>query len=314
MSASVGAYLDGILSGNTRMIARAISEVENATPVGMALLPQLRARPGRSSVIGITGAPGAGKSTLVGALISEFLGRDLRVGVIAIDPTSPVSGGAILGDRVRMERHTGTKGVFIRSLASRGHSGGLARAAVRVVDILDAAGFDRIIIETVGTGQGDVEAAEVAGTLVVVCPPGLGDEIQAIKAGILEVADIYAITKADLPTAQRAESDIRSMIAMRKVAAWEPPVVAVAAPHGRGIGELVDAIERHLQWNTSHKRVAARERMQKLIARDAAELVRRRLAVMETEAIGAVCDAVLRGELGEGEAAEQALALIVTAL
>jgi LAO/AO transport system kinase len=314
MSASVGAYLDGILSGNTRMIARAISEVENATPVGMALLPQLRAHPGRSSVIGITGSPGAGKSTLVGALVGEFLGRGLRVGVIAIDPTSPISGGAILGDRVRMERHTGTKGVFIRSLASRGHSGGLARAAVRVVDILDAAGFDRIIIETVGTGQGDVEAAEVAGTLVVVCPPGLGDEIQAIKAGILEVADIYAITKADLPMAQRAESDIRSMIAMRKAAAWEPPVVAVAAPHGRGIGELVDAIERHLQWNISHKRVAARERMRKLIARDAAELVRRRLAVMETEAIGAVCDAVLRGELGEGEAAEQALALIVTAL
>jgi len=305
----VRAYVDGVLGRDERVIARAISEVENGTSAGKAILMALRPHAGRGWVVGITGPPGAGKSTLVGALIAEFRRRGLHIGVVAIDLSSSISGGAVLGDRVRMDRHSETDGVFIRSLASRGHTGALSRAAAQVVDILDAAGFDRIILETVGAGQSDVEAAELSGTLVVVCPPGLGDEVQAIKAGIMEVADIFVVSKGDLPLAEKTERDLLCMLRLRGAAEWSPPVVRVAASRNEGIAQLTEVIESHARWKGTGGAASARARIRKLIAADAANTVRRHIATAESDALDRLCDAVLSGEVSDGEAARHAIAL-----
>ena len=210
------ALLAGVLRGEHRAVGRAISAVENETAGGRAIMRGIRDHLGRAQVLGITGSPGAGKSTLVSGLIGEFVRRGKSVGVVAVDPSSPFSGGAVLGDRIRMERHSLTNRVFIRSLASRGHLGGLSRAVFKVVDVLDAAGFELIIIETVGAGQSEVEIAEIADARVVVCPPGLGDDVQAIKAGILEIADILVVSKCDLPLADKTELDLRFMLSVRQ--------------------------------------------------------------------------------------------------
>jgi LAO/AO transport system kinase len=306
---NVQPYIDGVLARDERVIARAISEVENGTPAGKTILMALRPHAGRGWVVGITGPPGAGKSTLVGSLIAEFRRRRLRVAVIAIDPSSSISGGAVLGDRVRMDRHTEADGVYIRSLASRGHPGALCRAAAQVVDILDAAGFDRIIVETVGAGQSDVDAAELSGTLIVVCPPGLGDEVQAIKAGIMEVADIYVVSKGDLPSAEKTERDLLYMLGMRGAAEWSPPVVRVVASRDEGIARLTELIESHAQWKATSGGVNMRARIRKLLAVDAAEIVRQWISAAESDAIDGLCDAVLRGEVSDAEAAQHAIAL-----
>lgn len=238
----------GLLHGERGAVARAISHLEQDAPEAGALLTALAPHLGRAHVIGITGAPGAGKSTLVHALLGELLARGQRIGVVAVDPSSPVSGGALLGDRVRMGRHGAHADVFIRSVASRGHLGGLSPTTRGIVDVLDAAGFGTVIIETVGAGQSEVEIMAVADTRVVVCPPGLGDEVQAAKAGILEIADLLVVSKADLPGADATARHLREMLALRAkpaAAAWQIPVLAVRAADGAAVAELVERTLAH---------------------------------------------------------------------
>ena len=236
--------LEALRSGNRAALARAITRIENQRANADDLWRAARAHCGRAQVVGITGAPGAGKSTLIAALIEEYLARGRRVGVLAFDPSSPLTGGAILGDRVRMGE-LASEAVFIRSVSARGHLGGLSRSAGQIIDLFDAAGFDPIIVETVGTGQSEVEIADLADARVVVCPPGLGDEVQAIKAGVLEIADLLVVSKADLPTAQRTLLDLRVHFAGRQQGAWVVQVLPVVATRGEGIVELVEALEAH---------------------------------------------------------------------
>ena len=233
-----------ILLRERRAIARGISAIENGTAEGHALSARLAAHRGRARVVGITGPPGAGKSTLVSALAKEMLANRRRVAVVAIDPSSPLSGGALLGDRIRMAEIQAHEDVYIRSLASRGHQGGVSGATGRVVDLLDAAGFDYVLVETVGAGQSEVEIASIAGIRLVLCPPGLGDDVQALKAGILEIADAFVVNKADLAGAERAADELLSMLAARAGAA-RPPVFRTSATAGHGVGELARWLESH---------------------------------------------------------------------
>ena len=302
-------FVAGVLRGEHRAIARAISAVENETEIGRAIVQGIHPHLGRAHVLGITGAPGAGKSTLVSELIGEFTRRGKSVGVVAIDPSSPFSGGAILGDRIRMERHSLSERVFIRSLASRGHLGGLSRAVFKVVDVLDAAGFEMIIVETVGAGQSEVEIAEIADTRVVVCPPGLGDDVQAIKAGILEIADILVVSKADLPLADKTELDLRFMLSVTKHAPRQPTIVRVSAVSGIGMTELADAIGATVRGAGSRRGTGSRERMRRLFAQEAGNLLRERLTALDSAALDELCDAAARGEIGHEDAVTNAIRL-----
>lgn len=234
-----------VAAGDVRTAARLMRDLDDAQPGAVEVLKRLYPSSGRAFVLGITGNPGAGKSTLVDALIAHYRSQELRVGVVAIDPTSPFSGGAILGDRIRMSRHATDDGVFIRSLATRGHLGGLSRSTADVVTVLDAMGYDVVIVETVGVGQDEVEVVSQADTTVVVTVPGLGDEIQAIKAGILEIADVLAVNKADREGADRSVRDLRGMLALRGHEAVPVEIVKAVATTGQGIPELAEAIARH---------------------------------------------------------------------
>ncbi len=236
-----------VLSGHVPTAARVIRLLEDGDVRGREALAALYPKSGRAQIVGITGPPGAGKSTLVDRLITELRARGRTVGVLAIDPTSPFSGGAILGDRVRMQSHAADRGVFIRSMATRGRLGGLARAADDATVVLDAMGFDSILVETVGVGQDELDVAELAHTTVVVNVPGLGDEIQAIKAGILEVGDVFVLNKADRPGADETEKQLRLMLHLKKApeGSWEPPLLRTVARGGEGIEELLDACEGH---------------------------------------------------------------------
>lgn len=229
-------------------IARAISALENENADAPAVRAALAGRRGHARILGVTGPPAAGKSTLVNALIGAFRARGKTVAVLAVDPSSPVSGGALLGDRLRMTDHQDDEGVYIRSLAARGHLGGLTRTTRAILDVLDAARFDVVIVETVGAGQSEVEIAGVAETRLVVCPPDLGDEVQVIKAGVLEIADILVVNKSDMPLATRAEQQLLAMLAMRARTGWTPPVVRTVATTGEGVPALLAEIERHQAW------------------------------------------------------------------
>jgi LAO/AO transport system kinase len=238
--------------GNARAVARLISLVEDASPRLREVMTQLAPLAGGAQVIGLTGAPGVGKSTTTSALVGAYRLRGQRVGVLAIDPSSPFSGGALLGDRVRMQEHATDPGVFIRSMASRGQLGGLSRATPQALRVLDAAGCDVVLIETVGVGQAEVEVASLADTTVVLLAPGMGDAIQAAKAGILEVADVFVVNKADRDGADQAVRELGGMLSLGFTdtvsGGWRPPVCKTVAVRGEGIDEVVAALERHREW------------------------------------------------------------------
>ena len=255
-STALAAQLRAIESGDRLSVARAISVLEDEQRSATSpLARELSLRSGRAHVLGITGAPGAGKSTLVSALLGELLRRGQRVAVLAVDPSSPITGGALLGDRVRMGEFDGHENVFIRSIASRGHLGGLSRTTKGIVDLFDAAGFDTVIVETVGAGQSDVEIASIADTSLVATPPGLGDDVQASKAGILEIADILVVTKGALPQADRVARQLRDMLALRPARpGWTVPVLTTAATRHQGIAELLDAASAHARASGKGRR------------------------------------------------------------
>jgi LAO/AO transport system kinase len=278
-----------ILAGDTRTAARLMRDVDDRKPAALAALKALFPHTGKAYVVGITGNPGAGKSTVVDALIAHYRAAGERVGVVAVDPTSPFSGGAILGDRIRMQRHALDPGVFIKSLATRGNLGGLSRSTFDVVNVLDAMGFERVLVETVGVGQDEVDVMRAAHTTTVVTVPGLGDDIQAIKSGLLEVADVLVVNKADREGADRTERDLMHMLDLRsgdrKDVAIVRTVATRANAEGSGIAELATAIEAHRAraWSGEAGQVRARERA----AAQLAELVRALLADRARQALAA---------------------------
>lgn len=258
MNAALPHSLAPILAGDRRAIARAISAIENEDTGADAIAHALASHLGRAHILGITGAPGAGKSTLINAMLGELLARGQRVAVIAVDPSSPVTGGAVLGDRVRMGEYGAHENVFIRSVASRGHQGGVSRTTAQIVDVLDVAGFDTVIVETVGAGQSDVVISEIADTSLVVCPPGLGDNVQAIKAGILEIADLLVVSKGDLPTAAATVRDLEEMLHLRRANAPAVPVLQTSTTTTEGIASVVDACIAHAIAAGRGRRLASR--------------------------------------------------------
>ncbi len=245
MNASIVALVEGVLAGDRRSMARAISMVEDGDPGLEELSRELFPRAGRAATVGLTGSPGVGKSSLAACLVGAARDRGQTVAVLAIDPTSPFSGGALLGDRLRMQAHATDPGVFIRSMATRGHLGGMALAAPEAIRILDASGKDLVVVETVGVGQAEVEVATATDTTLVVVSPGWGDAVQVAKAGILEIADVFVVNKADREGADEAVRDLNLMIRMGPETDWTPPVVRTSAATGEGVDELWDAIERH---------------------------------------------------------------------
>ena len=259
---SAADLLEPLRRGEARALGRAISWMENGHPEARALMARLWPHLGGAVVIGITGSPGAGKSTLTDQLARALRAEGQRVGILAVNPTSPFSGGAILGDRIRMQRIAADPDIFIRSMATRGALGGLARATQDAIDLLDAAGFDTVIVETVGVGQDEVDVVSCVQTCCVVLVPGMGDEIQAIKAGIMEVADLFVINKADRDGADQVEQELTAMKSMAATRPWDPPVLRTVAQRGEGVQELLAQVRQHGAWLRAHGGLArkARER------------------------------------------------------
>jgi LAO/AO transport system kinase len=263
MTVDVGGLVAGAREGDHRSVARLISLVENAAPQLREVIAALAPYAGGAQIVGLTGSPGVGKSTTTSALVTAYREVGKRVGVLAVDPTSPFSGGALLGDRVRMQDHATDPGVYIRSMGTRGHLGGLSWATPQALRVLDAVGCDVVLVETVGVGQAEVEVASLADSTVVMLAPGMGDGIQAAKAGILEVADLYVVNKADRDGATQTVRDLRSMLSYgdkRGPDDWTPPIVSTVASKDEGITELVEALGRHYEWLTSSGELTARRR------------------------------------------------------
>ena len=305
----MSALAEAILSGDPRGIARGISLVENDRDEGPALVRELFAQTGRAFLVGITGAPGAGKSTLVDGLVSRWRNAGSSVGVLAVDPTSPFSGGAMLGDRVRMQSHAHDAGVFIRSMATRGHLGGLARATIDAALVLDAAGKDVVAIETVGVGQDEVEIARTADISIVVLVPGMGDDVQALKAGVMEIADVFVVNKADRDGADRTVAEIESVLGlhMYKDGEWRPPIVRTEATTGKGIDGVIDAIAQ-FQAQSSKVESRRRERAEaQLRAILGARLMRQIDARMSALAMGEVVDRIAARSVDPYTAADEIL-------
>ncbi|MBB3085910.1 methylmalonyl Co-A mutase-associated GTPase MeaB [Geodermatophilus sabuli] len=302
-------------AGEARAVARLISLVEDASPAVREVAAALAPHTVRARVIGLTGAPGVGKSTTTTALVRAYRQAGQRVGVLAVDPSSPFSGGALLGDRVRMQDHAGDAGVYIRSMASRGHLGGLAWATPQALRVLDAAGCDVVLVETVGVGQSELEIASLADTTLVLLAPGMGDGIQAAKAGILEVADVLVVNKADRDGADQTVRDLRAMLTLgeRRDGAWRPPVCRTVATRGggEGVAALVEAIDEHRRWlDSSGERARRRvERAAREIEAIALAGLRERMGeVRGSVALGALAEAVVAGETDPFRAADVLLA------
>lgn len=309
-----------VLAQDRRAISRLLRAVDDELPSAEEALRELFPHTGRAHVVGITGTPGAGKSTLCDQLIFAWRKRGLTVGVLAIDPTSPYTGGAILGDRIRMQAHALDEGVFIRSLATRGNLGGLSATTYDSVKVLDAAGYDIVLVETVGVGQDEVEIAELADTTILVTVPGLGDDVQAIKAGVMEIGNIFVVNKADREGANRTVRDIRMMLELSRsghsheAEGWEPPIHSCIAVRGEGIEPLVDAIEAHRQsvvqtgelvvQATARARAQFTQRLQKRLLKHALERLEARRGPLET-----LLERIARRELDPYALTDEALAL-----
>jgi LAO/AO transport system kinase len=303
-----GSELDRARAGDTRALARLLSLVEDESPRVRSVIKELLPHAGGARVIGLTGSPGVGKSTVTGALVAAFRAAGARIAVLAVDPTSPFTGGALLGDRVRMQQHATDDAVFIRSMASRGHLGGLAASTPQAIRVLDAVGFDLILIETVGVGQAEVAIASLADSVVVLLAPGMGDAIQAAKAGILEVADLFVVNKADKPDSQQVVRDLRNMIALadRGPEDWKPPILTTIAMQGEGIEELVTRLEAHWSWLNASGELARRRRgrAREEITALAFAALRGRLAA---DRVDALARQVADGTLDPFQAAEELL-------
>ena len=305
----------GAIGGNTRAIGRLMSLVEGTSDDAHAAMAAVHEHTGRAHVVGLTGVPGSGKSTMVRALALGLRASGRTVGIVAIDPSSPFSGGAILGDRVRMTDLTGDDGVFIRSMATRGALGGLARASLDTVDILDAAGFDVVLIETVGVGQDEVDIVQAAHTVIVVSAPGLGDEVQAIKAGVLEIADIHAVSKCDRPDADKTVSDLTAMLSLGRAGkgdGWQTPVIPTSAEKNTGIDELLNAIDGHFTHLQQSGEMAARKRkiLEMRVLKNAEDIVRQRLAKHQNGRLDGLITAVEAREKDPHTAARDLLATL----
>jgi LAO/AO transport system kinase len=308
-AADAGALIERMRNGERRAIATAITELERMSAAAPLLLQAMQPYLGRALVVGFTGPPGAGKSTLVNSVIEHVRAQGSTIGVIAVDPSSPVSGGAILGDRVRMTSALDDDGVFVRSLASRGYLGGLSPAAVRVIDALDAAGRDLIILETVGTGQSEIDVAEVADVRIVMSAPGLGDDIQAMKSGLLEIADIMVVNKGDRQGAEITLQQLISALSIRAHRSGHVPVLKTTATTGEGVPELVAAIAEAGRKNQAEgPLVRRRRRARYLIARAAADLIAAQVREGGGQALDSLADKVLAGNLGPDDAARELLA------
>ncbi len=315
MAAAVSSMdlLDRMRNGDTVALGRLISRAEAGVDEARGALAAIYKSTGKAHIVGITGVPGSGKSTLVSRLVQAIRTDGRRVGVIAIDPSSPFSGGSILGDRIRMTDLVLDPGVFIRSMATRGATGGLAGATLAAADILDAGGFDVIIIETVGVGQDEVEIARASHTTVVVSAPGLGDDIQAIKAGILEIADIHVVSKCDRPDANRTIADLKNMLSLSAAPtekpAWQVPVVATSAQSGQGVVELLEAIDRHRAVTIASALGASRLRhiAEYRALKTAEDLLRRRFAAARNAQLAQIVEQISTRALDPFSAAEQLL-------
>lgn len=295
-------------SGERRAIARAVTELERLSRDAPPLLQALQPYLGHAIVVGFTGPPGAGKSTLVNAYTEHLRAEGRSVGIIAVDPSSPISGGAILGDRIRMTSTLEDDGVYMRSLASRGHLGGLSPAAVRVIDALDAAGKDVVLVETVGTGQSEIDVAEVTDVRVVVSAPGLGDDIQAMKSGLLEIADVLVVNKGDRDGAERTLEQLKGALSIRTRDHAGVPVLKVTALTGEGIPALATAIEGVAKVRRAEPPIERRRRRARfLIARAAADAIAARIKADTTGKLATLADAVLAGDLTPDAAAETLL-------
>jgi LAO/AO transport system kinase len=302
---------DRVLSGDPRAIARAITLIEDESPAGAEIVRRVFAKTGRAYLIGVTGPPGAGKSTLVDKLTTAIRATGRTVGIVAVDPTSPFTGGAILGDRVRMQAHAGDAGVFIRSMATRGHLGGLAQATSEVALVLDAAGKDVVLIETVGVGQDEVDIVRTADISIVMVVPGSGDEVQALKAGIMEIADIFVVNKADRDGADRTVASIEAVLSLQSFAPgeWRPPILKTEATSGKGVAELLDEIDRFRaqspQAQGTRRRARAEWRLREQLAQRFVQHVERR--VLQPGEIEQVLDRIAAREVDPYSAVDSIL-------
>ncbi|MGI5835980.1 MAG: methylmalonyl Co-A mutase-associated GTPase MeaB [Chloroflexota bacterium] len=306
---------EAILTGQTRAVAKAISMVEQGHDESAQLLSRLRPYAQRGHLIGLTGSPGAGKSTLVGELAKEFRARGKTVGVIAIDPSSPYTGGAFLGDRVRMPELASDPGVYVRSMASRGSSGGLASAVEDAALILKAAGKDIVLVETVGVGQGELDVANIAQTVVVVLTPGMGDEIQSLKAGILEVADIYVVNKADLPGADVVARSLQAL-AHQNASNWIRPILQTSSISHEGVPELADAIENHKRFLSSRRTASQPEihrAVQTIISHAGRQMMRELELSVDPRRLEQLAADLVAGNIDPRQAAEEAVRLYLEA-